>query len=314
MEYRNLGSSGLKVSEIGLGGNNFGWYADESTSTAVIHHALDLGVNYIDTADMYDRGTSEAFIGNALKGKRLQVIIATKFGQPMGDGPNEKGASRYYMMRAVEASLMRLKTDYIDLYQIHVPDAATPVEETLRAFHDLVRSGKVRYIGCSNFAAWQLCEAIWTAKSCNIPSFVTNQVRYNILEREIEKELVPCCKAYNIGVIPWGPLSGGFLTGKYSKGMKPKLDGKQLKPPRLYDPVFLDTNWDRLVKLEHFTAEHGHKLSDLALAWLLAKPYVSTVIAGVRTKEQVSANVAAADWRLTPEEINEVESICAGSE
>jgi len=314
MEYRRLGHSGLKVTEIGLGGNNFGWYADEQTSIDVIHHALDMGVNYIDTADMYDRGNSEAFVGKALQGKRYRVIIATKFGLPMGEGPNEKGGSRYYMMRAVEKSLKRLKTDYIDLYQIHAPDSTTPIEETLRAFDDLVRSGKVRYIGCSNFAAWQLCDGIWTSRGCNLPSFVTNQVRYNILEREIEKELVPCCKAYNIGIIPWGPLSGGFLTGKYSKGMKPKLDGKQLKPPRLYDPVFLDTNWDRLVKLENFAAEQGHKLADLAIAWLLAKPYVSTVIAGVRTNDQVSANVAAADWRLTPEEINEVESICAGSE
>lgn len=313
MEYRNLGRSGLKVTEIGLGGNNFGWYADEKTSIAVIHHALDLGVNYIDTADMYDRGNSEAFIGKALRGKRSRVIIATKFGHPMGDGPNEKGGSLYYMKRAIEDSLKRLQTDYIDLYQIHVPDPTTPIEETLRAFNDLVRSGKVRYIGCSNFAAWQLCEAFWTANGCNLPSFVTVQSRYNILEREIEKELVPCCQAYNIGVIPWGPLSGGFLTGKYSKGMKPKLYGRQPKPPPLYDPVFLDTNWDKLVKLEHFAVECGHKLADLAIAWLLAKPYVSTVIAGVRKKEQVSANVAAAEWRLTAEEIKEVESICSES-
>lgn len=168
---------------------------------------------------------------------------------------------------------------------------------------------KVRYIGCSNFAAWQLCEALWTSKACNLPSFVTVQSRYNILEREIEKELVPCCQAYNIGIIPWGPLSGGFLTGKYSKGMKPKLYGKQPKPPPLYDPSFLDDNWDKLVKMERFASECGHKLADLALAWLLAKPYISTVIAGVRTKEQVSANVASAEWKLTAEELNEVESV-----
>lgn len=309
MEYRSLGSSGLKVSEIGLGGNNFGWYADEPTSIAVINHALDLGVNYIDTADMYDRGTSEAFIGSALKGKRSQVVIATKFGYPMGDGPNEKGGSRHYMVQAIENSLRRLKTDYIDLYQIHMPDPTTPIEETLRAFEDLIRSGKVRYIGCSNFAAWQLCEALWTAKACNLPSFVTVQSRYNMLEREIEKELVPCCQTYNIGVIPWGPLSGGFLTGKHSKGMKPKLYGEQPKPPPLYNPMFLDANWDKLVKLERFASECGHKPADLAIAWLLAKPYVSTVIAGVRTKEQVSANVAAAEWKLTTEELNEVESV-----
>ncbi|MFH1123542.1 MAG: aldo/keto reductase [Pseudomonadota bacterium] len=310
MEYRSLGRSGLKVSEIGLGGNNFGWYADEKTSIEVIHHALDLGVNYIDTADMYDRGNSETIIGKALEGKRPRVVIATKFGLPMGDGPNEKGGSRHYIMRAVENSLRRLKTDYIDLYQVHVPDPTTPIEETLRALDDLVGSGRVRYIGCSNFAAWQLCEALWTARDCRIPSFVTVQSRYNILDREIEKELVPCCQAYGIGIIPWGPLSGGFLTGKFTKGMKPKLDGRQLKPPPLYDPVFLDTHWDKLVGLERFAVERGHKPANLAIAWLLAKPYISSVIAGVRRKDQVSANVAAADWRLTDEELKEVESIC----
>jgi len=310
MEYRNLGRSGLKVAEIGLGGNNFGWYADEKTSIEVIHHALDLGVNYIDTADMYDKGSSETIIGKALQGRRTRVIIATKFGLPMGEGPNERGGSRNYIMLAVESSLRRLKTDYIDLYQVHAPDPATPIEETLRALQDLVTMGKVRYVGCSNFAAWQLCEALWVARDCRVSSFVTVQSRYNILERDIEKELVPCCRAYGIGIIPWGPLSGGFLTGKYSRGMKPKMDGRQIKPPPLYDPLFLEANWDRLVALERFAQEQGRKLADLAIAWLLSKPYVSTVIAGVRRQEQVSANVAAAGWRLTEQEQKEVESIC----
>ena len=307
MEYRSLGSSGLKVSEIGLGGNNFGWYADEKTSIEVIHHALDLGVNYIDTADMYDRGTSEEFIGKALKGKRSQAILASKFGYPMGDGPNERGGSRYYMLNALENSLRRLMTDYIDLYQIHIPDPTTPIEETLRAFEELIRSGKVRYIGCTNFAAWQLCEALWTSKSCSLNSFVTIQFRYNILEREIEKELVPCCQAYDIGIIPWGPLAGGFLTGKYSRGMEPELYGNQPKPPPLYNPIFLETHWDKITKLKQFAEERGYKLADLAIAWLLSKPYISTVIAGVRTKEQVSSNVAVSEWKLTTEELNEIE-------
>ena len=307
MEYRSLGSSGLKVSEIGLGGNNFGWYADEKTSIEVIHHALDLGVNYIDTADMYDRGTSEEFIGKALKGKRSQAILASKFGYPMGDGPNERGGSRYYMLNALENSLRRLMTDYIDLYQIHIPDPTTPIEETLRAFEELIRSGKVRYIGCTNFAAWQLCEALWTSKSCSLNSFVTIQFRYNILEREIEKELVPCCQAYDIGIIPWGPLAGGFLTGKYSRGMEPELYGNQPKPPPLYNPIFLETHWDKITKLKQFAEERGYKLADLAIAWLLSKPYISTVIAGVRTKEQVSSNVAVSEWKLTDEELTEIE-------
>jgi len=309
MEYRRLGNSGLKVSEIGLGGNNFGWYADLQTSIEVIHYALDLGVNYIDTADMYDRGTSEEFVGKALKGRRSRAILATKFGRPMGDGPNDTGGSRYYMMRAIENSLKRLQTDYIDLYQFHIPDPTTPIEETLRGLEDLIRSGKVRYIGCSNFAAWQLCEAVWTSREGNLPSFITVQSEYNLLKREIEKELVPFCEAYNIGVIPWGPLAGGFLTGKYERGMKPELYGEQPKPPPIYPPSILEDNWDKIQRLERFASERGHKLADLAIAWLQAKPYVSTVIAGVRTKEQIYANVATADWKLTAEELNEVESI-----
>jgi aryl-alcohol dehydrogenase-like predicted oxidoreductase len=174
MEYRRLGNSGLRVSELGLGANNFGWWADEQTSIAVINHALDMGINYIDTADMYDRGRSEEFVGKALKGKRANVIIATKFAAPMAEGPNEKGGSRHYIMKAVEASLKRLQTDYIDVYQMHNPDTETPIEETLRTLDDLVHAGKIRYIGCSNFAAWQLCEALWTSTANHLHSFVTS--------------------------------------------------------------------------------------------------------------------------------------------
>ncbi len=218
MKYRNLGNSGLRVSEIGLGTNTFGQAADELASLAIVNRAIEIGINYIDTADMYAQGRSEELVGKAVKSRRSQVIIASKFRRTMGDGPNDQGASRYYIMKAVEASLRRLQTDYIDLYQMHDPDPATPIEETMRALDDLVRSGKVRYIGCSNFGAWQLCEALWTSKSNNLHSFVTVQTRYNLLDRAIEAELVPCCRAYHIGVIPWGPLAGGFLTGKYRRG------------------------------------------------------------------------------------------------
>ncbi len=309
MEYRKLGNSGLKVSEISLGGNVFGKWADEQTSMAVINHALDMGINYIDTADMYGQGHSEELVGKALKSKRAQVIIATKFGWVIGDGPNEGGASRYYIMKAVDASLRRLQTDYIDLYQMHRPDPITPIEETLRALDDLVRAGKVRYIGCSNFAAWQLCEALWTSKVNNLQSFVTVQPRYNLLERQIETELVLCCQAYNIGVIPWGPLVGGFLTGKYRKGQEAPTGARLSQPYPLYDNIFTEANWNKLAKLETFAAEHGHTVGELAIAWLLAKPWVSTVIAGARKIEQVSANVTAAEWKLTAEEVAEVDAI-----
>ena len=308
MEYRNLGSSGLKISEIGLGGNNFGWWADEQTSVSVINHAIDMGVNFIDTADVYDRGHSEEFIGQAINGKRDRVLIATKFGSPMGEGPNERGGSRYYVIQAVEASLRRLRTDYIDLYQIHFPDATTPIEETLRALNDIIRAGKVRYIGCSNFAAWQLCEALWTSKVNNLPSFVTVQPRYNLFDRQIERELVPCCQSYGIGVIPYSPLAGGFLTGKYRRGEDPP-EGRLSQQMSAASGLFKDDNWDRLSKLEAFALERGHTMGELAIAWLLSRPWLSTVIAGAHKVEQVSANVASAEWKLTAEETAEVDAI-----
>lgn len=312
MDYRKLGNSGLKVSEISLGGNNFGWYADEQASNAVINHALDSGINYIDTADAYDKGHSEEFIGKALKGRRSQVIIATKFFIPMGEGPNDRGGSRYYIIKAVEASLRRLQTDYIDLYQMHRPDTTTPVEETLRALDDLVRAGKVRYIGCSNYAAWQLSDALWTSTVNHLHSFLTVQSRYNVLERQIEAELVPCCQAHNIGVIPWGPLAGGFLTGKYRQGEKAPEDGRLSRPNALYSGVLNEANWSKLAKLEAFALERGHAVGELAIAWLLSKPYVSTVIAGAKKSEQVSANIAAGKWKLTAEEAAKVDDITSG--
>jgi len=308
MEYRRLGNSGLKVSEIGLGGNNFGWWADEPTSIAVINHAIDMGINFIDTADEYDRGNSEEFVGKAVKSKRSQVIIATKFGNAMGDGPNERGGSRYYIIEAVEASLRRLQTDYIDLYQMHLPDPTTPIEETLRALDDLIRAGKVCYIGCSNFAGWQLCEALWTSKVNNLQSFVTVQPQYNLFDRRIETELVPCCQAYGIGVIPYSPLAGGFLTGKYRQGEAPP-EGRLSGQMPLQRGLFSEANWSRLAKLETFAVEHGHTMGELAIAWLLAKPCLSTVIAGARKIEQISANVAAGEWKLTAEEVAQVDAI-----
>jgi aryl-alcohol dehydrogenase-like predicted oxidoreductase len=313
MEYRNLGSSGLKVSALGLGGNTFGRYTDEQASAAVIDHALDLGINFIDTADAYDKGRSEEYIGKTLRGKREQVVIATKFAGVMGEGVNDRGGSRWYMMRAVEASLKRLSTDYIDLYQMHEPDATTPIEETLRALDALVKAGKVRYVGCSNFSAWQLSEALWTSRVYNLNSFVTVQTRYNLFERQIEGELVPCCRAHGVGVIPWGPLAGGFLTGKYRRGEQPPMPAPGARPIKafnhLYGPLIKETNWERLGKLDAFAKARDHKVGEIAVAWLLSHPWLSTVIAGATRPEQLDANVSGADWKLTMEEVAQIEMI-----
>jgi aryl-alcohol dehydrogenase-like predicted oxidoreductase len=313
MEYRNLGSSGLKVSALGLGGNNFGWWVDEQGSVAVINRALELGINFIDTADMYDNGRSEEYIGRTFKGRRTQVVIATKFAAVMGAGLNDRGGSRWYIMRAVEASLKRLNTDYIDLYQMHFPDTTTPIEETLRALDDLVKAGKVRYIGCSNFAGWQLSETLWTSRINNLNSFVTVQTKYNLFERQIEQELVPCCKAHGVGIIPWGPLAGGFLTGKYRRGEQtptPATGAREAKVLlHLYKNVMIDANWDRLEKLDAFAKTRGHKVGELAIAWLLWHPWVCTVIAGATRPEQIDENIAGADWKLSAEEVGHVEQI-----
>jgi aryl-alcohol dehydrogenase-like predicted oxidoreductase len=313
MEYRNLGKSGLKASFLGLGANNFGWWIDEHASATVINHALEIGINYIDTADMYDNGRSEEFVGRILRGRRTEVLIATKFAMPMGEGVNGQGGSRWYVMRAVEASLRRLETDYIDLYQMHQPDPTTPVEETLRALDDLVKAGKVRYIGCSNFAAWQLSEALWTSRVSNLNSFVTVQPKYNLFERQIEQELVPCCKAHGVGVIPWGPLAGGFLTGKYRRGEQPPATAPGARPAKaflhLYSTVMTDANWDRLEKLDAFAKGRGHSVAELAIAWLLSHPWLSTVIAGATRPEQLDANLAGTEWKLTAEEVAQIEQI-----
>jgi aryl-alcohol dehydrogenase-like predicted oxidoreductase len=310
MEYRKLGNSGLKVSEIGLGANTFGWRIDEQASIRVLHFALEQGINYIDTADIYDHGQSEEFVGKALKNRRDAVILATKFGRSMGEGPNFRGGSRYYIMRAVEASLKRLQTDYIDLYQMHEPDPTTPIEETLRALDDLVKAGKVRYIGTSNFHSWQICEALWISKANNLHSFITEQPYYNLLKRDVEQELVPFCQAYNIGIIPWGPLAGGFLTGKYRPEEKPGPDWRFPSHNRLYGNMLTEDNFSKLSKLEAFAQNRGHIVGDLAIVWLLAKPWISTIIAGVKTTEQLSQNLGALGWKLTPEDLAELDTIC----
>jgi aryl-alcohol dehydrogenase-like predicted oxidoreductase len=323
MKYRNLGKSGLKVSEIGLGSLEFGRRLDEQASISLVKKALDLGINFIDTADVYNNGLSEQFIGEAIKDKRANVILASKFGIATGTLPNDYGGSRVHIMNAIDASLKRLGTDYLDVYYIHWPDPTTPIEETLRTLDTLVHTGKVRYITCSNFAAWQLCEALWISKLDNLESFIAVQTRYNLIDRSIEAELVPCCQKYGVSVIPWSPLAEGFLTGKYQKG-KPLLTGTRLSTPRsapppsttlagipmrrgIFESVVTDVNFDKLEKLNKFASERGHSVGELAISWLLSHPWLSSVIAGVTSLNQLEVNVAAGNWVLTEKEKAELE-------
>lgn len=314
MEYRHLGNSGLEVSAIGLGTNTVGPDLDEEGTAAVIDQLLDLGMNFIDTANVYGRGVSESHIGKALAGskRRRQAIIATKCAQSMGTGPNMAGASRAHIIDQVNASLQRLQTDYIDLLQIHRPDRNTPIEETLRALDDLVREGKIRYIGSSNYAAWHLVEAMWTARTHHCTPFISEQPQYNILDRAIERELVPACQEYGVGIIPYSPLAGGVLTGKYRRGQERPADARGAKRPgRFFDRWLTERNYTIVEKLESYAADHGHPVSELAIAWLLAKPMVSVVIVGASRVEQVEANAKAADWKLTAEEVQQIEELAA---
>lgn len=309
MEYRRLGNSGLKVSLAGLGCNNFGWRCDEQQSALVVHKALDLGVNFFDTSNSYGRGLSEEYLGRALAGRRGEVIIATKVGSRVGEGPLQSGASRRHIMQQAEGSLRRLATDHIDLYQIHFPDESTPAEETMRALDDLVRQGKVRYIGCSNYASWQVVESQLIAKSHNLTPFVSAQNRYNLMERGIERDLVPVCEKYGLGILPYFPLASGFLTGKYRRG-EPLPEGTRLAAvaPMAGD-ILSDRNFDMLEKLESFAQARGRPLVDLALGWLATRPYIASVIAGATRPEQVEQNVNAVSWRLSDSEMAEVDAL-----
>ena len=308
MEYRQLGKSGLQVSAIGLGGNTFGRYADETGTAAIIHRALDLGVNFIDTADTYGRGVSEELVGKAMKDRRRQAIIATKAAGAMGEGPNQAGASRQHLTDGVHDSLRRLDTDYIDLFQVHFPDPKTPPEETMRALDDLVRQGKIRYIGCSNYTAWQVCEAQWTAQVHHLNPFISVQPAYNLLNRRIEAELVPFCQAYGIGIIPYSPLASGFLTGKYRPG-QPAPEGTRGYNSAMFNRILTDRNFETLEKLEDFAGKRGHTVGELAMAWLLARPMVCTIIAGATRPEQVEENVKAGEWQLSAEEVLELDKL-----
>ena len=308
MRTRRLGSTGLQVSVVGLGCNNFGMRCDFEESKAVVHRALDLGITFFDTADIYGDMQSEVFLGRALGARRADVVLATKFGIPTGDSALERGASRRYVYRALEASLERLGTDYIDLYQLHFPDPETPIEETLRALDDVMREGKVRYIGCSNFSGWQLVEAQWTSRSNGLASFATAQNYYNLLERSIETELVPAAKKYGVGILPYFPLASGFLTGKYKKGVAAAKDTR-LGSGTTFGADVTDENFDRIEKLAAFANERGHNLLELAISWLASRPFVSSVIAGATRPEQVEQNTKAAEWELDATEFAAVDEI-----
>ena len=311
MEYRRLGRSGLRVSAIGLGGNTFGRYADAARTAEIVGRALDLGVNLFDTADVYNSGQSEEFIGRAIRGRREQALIATKVSSRVGDGPNDAGASRQHIMDGCEASLRRLGTDYIDLYQIHWFDSDTPQEETLTALDDLVRAGKVRYIGCSNYAAWQVTQALWISDREHLARFVSVQPEYNLLERDVERDLAPCCLEFGLGVIPYYPLAAGVLTGKYKPG-EPPPEGTRGHGNAAFEHRLQRETLESVQRLAAWAREREHTVGELALAWLLARPGVSTVIAGTTRPEQVEANVRAADWHLTPDDIAAVDALLAG--
>ncbi|MGE0230137.1 MAG: aldo/keto reductase [Dehalococcoidia bacterium] len=310
MEYRKLGRSGLEVSIVGLGTNNFGQrMTDPKAAEAVVHACLDEGINLFDTADVYGgRGPSEEFLGKALKGHRQEAVIATKFASPMGEGPMTSGGSRRWIMQAVEDSLRRLGTDYIDLYQVHRPDASTPEEETLRALDDLVSSGKVRYIGNSNYSGWQIANSHWIAETRGYAPFVSAQNEYSLLNRRIEAEVVPAAEKFGLGILPFFPLASGLLTGKYQRGAGGP-EGARLSSGPMADRMLTDKNFDTVEALQEFATQRGHTLLELAFSWLATQTFVGSVIAGATKPEQVKANAQAAAWRLTAEEMAEVDRI-----
>jgi aryl-alcohol dehydrogenase-like predicted oxidoreductase len=313
MEQRTLGRSGLRVSAVGLGCNSFGDYIDAAGAQAVVDKAIDLGISLFDTADMYGGGKSEELLGRALGTRRQQVLVATKFGSPMGDSPRLRGGSRDNIMRAVEASLRRLGTDYIDLYQIHQPDLSTPIAETLRALDDLVRQGKVRYVGHSNFSGWQIADGAWTAKVNSFSPFLSAQNRYSVVTRIIESDVVHACQEHGVGIIPYFPLESGLLTGKYKYGGELPPDSRITSmtkaAPAMVERFFGDAKFKAADALQKWCTPKGYQLLDVAMGWLLAKPYVSTVIAGVTKPAQLEANVKAAAWRPTAEDLAEIDAI-----
>jgi aryl-alcohol dehydrogenase-like predicted oxidoreductase len=309
MDYRRLGNSGLQVSVIGLGTNNFGVRNDYPEAERLLMQAIEEGINFIETSNTYGEGAAEEFIGKALKGHRDQVLLATKVASNMGDGPNQHGASRKHILTQVEASLRRLQTDYLDLYQIHYYDPFTPLDESLRTLHNLVTQGKVRYIGCSNFAAWQVAEAMGVVRALDLEPLISVEPEYSMLKRGIEKELLPCCQRFNIGILPYFPLASGFLTGKYKRGQAAPAGTRLAVQTQRAEFILTGENFDVLERLEAFASARSRTMVELAFAWLLTHPQVSSVIAGATRPEQIIANAKASEWRLTSEEMNALNDV-----
>jgi aryl-alcohol dehydrogenase-like predicted oxidoreductase len=324
MQYRNLGGAGVKVSTLCLGAMTFGEAdehsmmhrvsADEETSHHILDRALDAGINFVDTADVYGQdGLSERVIGHwfSKRGRRDDVVLATKFRFTTGKDANKSGASRFRIVRCVEDSLRRLRTDRIDLYQIHMQDVTVPEEETLRALDDLVRAGKVLYLGCSNYAAYRLADSLWTARTQHLEHFVTLQAQYNLITRDIEREHVPLCRSHGLGILPWSPLAGGFLSGKYQKDQKAPAGARLEKWGDRLGRYDNERSWgiiDAVTKVGH---EIDASPSQVALAWLLAKPQVTSVIFGVRSVAQLDDNLRAADVVLTAEQVKRLDDASA---
>lgn len=307
MEFRPVGKSGLHVSIVGLGCNNFGRRLNAEATAQVVHAAIDAGITFFDTADVYGSGQSEEYLGKAIKGRRDDLVIATKFRSPMGDTPYDQGGSRRYIRRAIEASLRRLGTEYVDLYQMHGPDSGTPIEETLSALNDLVHEGKVRYVGSSNFSGWQIADADWIACTNRWERFISAQNHYSLLERSVEREVQPACRRFGVGLIPFFPLASGMLTGKYKRGQAApegsRLAG--LTPGRFMN----DAAFDVVEKLEAFAAERGISMLQIAICGLLAQPQVCSVIAGATRPEQVRANAEAVAWTPSSEDVARVNEL-----
>jgi aryl-alcohol dehydrogenase-like predicted oxidoreductase len=296
------------VSAIGLGCNPFGNEVDLDTARRIVDRAIELGVTYFDSADSYYSGRSEEYLGHALKGRRQQVIVATKFGNRVGEGPNDVGASRHHIIASCEASLRRLQTDVIDVYQVHTPDRSTPIDETLEALNSLIRQGKVRYIGCSNYYEWEVVEAIWTARERGWEAFVSCQDFYNLLYRDVEKRFVPMVRKYALGLIPYLPLAGALLSGSYRRGVAPEPGSRgAIRPTFKYWDS--ERNWRVQESLVAFCAERGWSLPRLAIAWLLTHSYVPTVIAGADRPEHLAENVGALDLTLTTEDLAELDRL-----
>jgi aryl-alcohol dehydrogenase-like predicted oxidoreductase len=318
MEQRQLGGAGIRVSAVGLGtGGQWGGRVDGQAATEIVWAALNAGVTYIDTADIYGtwyRGTSvsEEILGAALEGIRQRVVLGTKGCQATGDGPNDWGASRKHLMGALEASLRRLRTDYVDLYQIHRYDQTTAPQETMRALDDMVTSGKVRYLGASNYAAWQICRCNDLADRHGWSPFITTQAHYNLLEREAEAELLPYCREMRVGLLPYFPLANGLLAGRYPEGSLTPADSRAAafdRTRRYLARYATPEGYAALRRLDAWAGDHGHSLAELAIAWLLAHPEVPCVITGASAPEQITANAGAAAWRLTPADLTNIEAL-----